>query len=145
VSTRLAPAKSGDVALDAADLLACVIPLGIDVRAAFFRAFDALAVDDTGRRTGLAVRCLAALLVELEFDPPPRSVVLPALEIPVQRASRRQILGDAAPLTTSTEHVHDAVEDLPRIDLATPAATLGRWDHALDERPLLVGRVTGVT
>jgi hypothetical protein len=63
----------------------------------------------------------------------------------MQRASRRQILGDIAPLTSSAEDIHDAIEDLAHVDLTTPAATL-RWrDHRLDQRPLVVGQVTGVT
>src|SRR5208282_221447 len=74
-----------------------------------------------------------------------RSVILPALEIPVQRASRRQVLGDISPLTSGTQDIHDAIEDFPHVDLASPAATLGGWDHLLDQGPLLVGQVTRVT
>jgi len=54
----------------------------------------------------------------------------------MQRAFRRQILRNIAPLTPCAEHIHDPVDDLAHIDFATSAAMLGWRDERLDE-PLL--------
>jgi hypothetical protein len=53
-----------DMSLLPVDLLVRIITAGIDVRAAFFGAFHALAVDDAGDWTGLPIDWLAACLVE---------------------------------------------------------------------------------
>lgn len=50
-------------------------------RAAAFRRFDALAVDDAGRRNGAAANQLAFDLDERMVDPRPRYVVTPAIEL----------------------------------------------------------------
>src|SRR5271165_5439191 len=105
----------------------------------------ALAVNDASRGAGRSIGLFPALLIEFEMDVVQRSVILPALEIAVQRASRRQVLGDVSPLASGAQDIHDAVEDLPHVDLASPAATLGGWDHPLDQGPLVVGQITRVT
>ena len=94
-----------DVSLFAADFLAGIVTLRIDVSTAFFRTLDALAVDHAGRWTGLPILLLAAFLKEFVVNSLPRSLVVPALEIAMQRASRRKVLGDVAPLTSGTQHI----------------------------------------
>ena len=65
-----------------------------------------------------------------------RPVVVPALKIVVQRAARRQIARNVAPLTARAQNIHDAVQYLPDVDLAPSAATLGGRDQVLHLRPL---------
>ena len=57
-----------DMALLAFDLLARVVARRVDASAPLFRALDALAVDDRGRRAGLTPGLLAALHVERVMD-----------------------------------------------------------------------------
>jgi hypothetical protein len=57
-----------DMPLFPFDLLARIVTAGIDAGAAFFGAFDALTVDDTGRWTSLPIDQLTAFLVEFIMD-----------------------------------------------------------------------------
>ena len=112
--------------------------------AAFFGAFNALTVDDAGGRTRLPIDQLAALLVELIVNSQQRPVVLPALEVVEQGASRRQVSGDIAPLTPGARKVQKAIYHLAFIDLAWAATTLGWRDQVLQVPPFLVGQVTWI-
>jgi transposase len=60
----------------------------------FFCALHALAVDDADGRTGLARSLLTAFHVECVMDFLQRPVPAPQAEIAVDRAARRQVLGD---------------------------------------------------
>src|ERR1700731_3742914 len=80
-----------DMALLAFNLLAGVIARRID-REPFFRALDALAVDDCRRRIGLALGKFPAFHAERVVDPIERAVFVPAAEIIVHPAAGRQIL-----------------------------------------------------
>src|SRR5260370_33556920 len=66
----------------------------------FFSAFHALAVDDGGGRTGFPLRSFATLLIERVVDSLQCAVICPKIEIVVDRAFRRQVFRDRAPLTT---------------------------------------------
>src|ERR1039458_7627627 len=72
----------------------------------FFRAFHALAVDDGGARTGLSLLSFATLFIEHVVDSFQRAVIRPQIEVVVDRASRRQVFRDRAPLTAGRENVH---------------------------------------
>src|SRR5260370_1430800 len=72
----------------------------------FFRAFHALAVDDGGGRTGFPLRSFATLLIERVVDSLQCAVICPQIEIVVDRAFRRQVFRDRAPLTPGPAHVH---------------------------------------
>src|ERR1700722_13870911 len=110
----------------------------------FFRAFHALAVDDAGSGTGLPLGLFAAFLVEFIMQIVQRAVIRPALEIAIDRAAWRQVAGDVAPCATGAQHIHDAVDDLPHVNLPPTSASPRRRDHSLDLRPLLLGQVAGV-
>src|SRR6185437_7510802 len=84
-----------DMALLALDLLARIIARRIDA-GPFFRALDALAVDDRGGRACFAPRSLAAFAVKGVMDAVERAVPAPKVEIVVDRRARRQILRDRA-------------------------------------------------
>src|SRR6478672_4569359 len=73
----------------------------------FFRAFHALAVDDGGGRTRFPLRSFATLLIERVVDPLQCAVIGPQIEVVVDRAFRRQVFRDRAPLTAGRENVHE--------------------------------------
>ena len=87
-----------DVALLALDLLARIVAGRIDAQAPFFRALDALAVNDGGGRARLARGGLATPCVKRVVDAIERAVPAPQIEIIVDRRARRQVLGDRPPL-----------------------------------------------
>jgi len=62
------------------------------------------------------------------MDPGQRSVILPALEVAMQGTPGRQILWDITPLATGAQHIHEAVDHFPNIDLAVTAAVFG-WRY----------------
>ena len=70
------------------------------------------------------------------MDAVQRAVIVPTVEIVVDRAARRQVLRQRRPLTARAEDIHDPVDDLAHIDLAVSPAVLGGWDEWFDE-PLL--------
>ena len=82
------------------------------MQAPFFRALDALAVDDGGGRARLARGGFAALHVERVMDAIERAVPAPQIEVIVDRRARRQVLRDRAPLAAGAQDVHQAVDDL---------------------------------
>ena len=71
------------------------------MRRPFFRALDALAVDDGRCRAGLAIGLFTAEHVKRVVQPIERAVILHAAEIVVHRAAWRQVLCDGAPLAPS--------------------------------------------
>src|SRR6202789_2860293 len=133
-----------DMALLPFDLLARIVTGRIDVRATFFSAFHALAVDNAGGWTGLPIAQLTAFLVKFIMDLQQRSVILPALEITEQCASRRKVPGDIAPLTPCAQNVQEAIHYLAFVDLSSPTAALGLRDQMLQVPPFLVSQVTWI-
>ena len=82
------------------------------MQAPSFRAFHALAVDDTGSRAGLSLGLLATFYVERVVNLLPRAGVAPQTEVVVHRAARWQVLWDVAPLPSGAQDVHHAVDHL---------------------------------
>ena len=115
------------------------------MQAPFFRALDALAVDDCGSGARLASGGFATLRVERVVDAIERGVATPAIEVIVKRRTWRQVLRDGAPLAAGAEYVHQAVDDLALIDMASVAAALGRRNERLDMRPFRVGQIARIT
>ena len=114
------------------------------MRAPFFRALDALAVDDRGGLACFARRGFPALDVERLVNTLERSVATPKIEVIVERRARRQVLRDGAPLAAGAEDVHQAVDDLALIDVTAVAAALGWRNKRLDMRPFGVGHIARV-
>jgi hypothetical protein len=75
---------------------------------------------------------------------PERAVVVPSVEVVVQGAARRQVLGDRGPLAARAQDVHEAVGHLAQVDRPLVAAALGGRDQWGDQRPFRVGQVTWV-
>jgi len=85
----------------------------IDRNPAFFRAFHALAVDDGGGRAGFPFGQFPTLDVELVVDAIERAVVVPAAEIVIRGAARRQIPRQRGPLAAGRQDVHQMVTNDP--------------------------------
>src|SRR5258708_6349952 len=73
------------------------------------------------------------------------AVPTPQVEIVKQRATRRQILRDRAPLASRAQNVHDPVHHLTDVNAALVPSDLGRWNQCLDMRPLVVSQVAGIS
>lgn len=59
------------------------------------------------------------------------TVMLPAAEVVIHRAARRQVFRDRTPLATRSKNIHQAVHDLAYIHRSLIAATPGSRDHPL--------------
>src|SRR5712664_2372198 len=99
------------------------------MNAPFFCAFHALAVDDGGGRTGFPLLSFATVLIKRVVDSFQRAVICPQIEVVVDRASRRQVFRDRAPLTAGRENIHQAVHHLPHDHRALATASLARRDQ----------------
>src|SRR6202048_1937674 len=109
------------------------------MHAPLFCAFHALAVDDGGGRTGFPLRSFATLLIERVVDSLQCAVICPKIEIVVDRAFRRRVFRDRAPLTAGRENVHETVHYLPHDHRALATASLARRAPRFDQSPLRVG------
>src|SRR5664279_6009426 len=69
------------------------------MHAPLFPRFSRSAVDDGGGRTGFPLRSFATLLIERVVDSFQCAVIRPQIEVVVDRAFRRQVFRDRAPLT----------------------------------------------
>src|SRR5580658_7033689 len=92
-----------NVPLLALDLLARIISMRIDVGTAFFRALDALRIDNCHGRTGFPRGLFSTFDVERVVDALQRPVPAPAVEVVMHCAARRQVLRDCTPLTAGAE------------------------------------------
>ena len=64
-----------------------------------------------------------------------RTIVIPADEVIVHRASRRKVLGNIAPLAARAEQIHDGVDHLTHIHLTVTATVLCRRDPRVALKP----------
>src|SRR5450755_3288252 len=115
------------------------------MHAPFFCAFHALAVDDGGGRTGFPLLSVATLFIERVVDSSQRAVICPQIEVVVDRASRRQVFRDRAPLTAGRENVHETVHHLPHDHRALASASLARPDQWFDQSPFVVGQIARIS
>src|SRR6185503_3972656 len=114
------------------------------MHAPLFPRFHALAVDDGGGRTRFPLRSFATLLIERVVDPLQCAVIGPQIEVVVDRAFRRQVFRDRAPLTAGRENVQEAVHHLPHVHPALATASLARWDQRFDQSPFIVGQIARI-
>src|SRR6476646_9125379 len=103
------------------------------MHAPFFCAFHALAVDDGGGRTGLPLLSIATLLVKRVVNSFQCAVIGPQIEVVIDRAFRRQVFRDRAPLTAGRENVHQAVHYLPYVHGALAPASLAGRDQRFNQ------------
>lgn len=78
------------------------------------------------------------------MQPIERAIVLPVEEIAVHRAARWQVLRQRCPLAAGAQDIHDAIDDLAHIDGPLVAATLGRRDERVNQRPFGVRQVARI-
>lgn len=74
-----------------------------------------------------------------------RPVVVPAAEVGIDCATRRQILTRGRPLATRVKNIHRAIDQLALINGPLVAAALGRRDQRIDNCPFLVRQVAGIS
>ena len=114
------------------------------MRAPFFGAFHALAVDNASRGVCFALGFLPALEIERMMDAIQRAIPVPQAEVIMHGASGWQVLGNIAPLAAGAQNVHHAVDHLSDIDTPFAAAGLARRDQRLDMRPFRIGQVARI-
>src|SRR5271169_2559280 len=74
-----------------------------------------------------------------------RAVAIPPGKIVMQRAARRKVLWDIAPLAAGAQDVHDAVHDRAHVRSPLAAAALGGRNQRLDIRPFVIGQVARIS
>jgi hypothetical protein len=74
------------------------------MQAPFFGAFHALAIDDGGSWTSFPLRLFTTLLIKRVVDALQCAVIGPQIDIVVDRAFRRQVFRDCAPLTAGRQN-----------------------------------------
>ncbi len=108
------------------------------------RRFGALAVENGGRRAGLAAFVLAQGDIEGIVNALQRAVPGPQPEIAVHRALARKVLGQMAPRAAVLQHIKQPANHRTDVDLARTTAALGRWGQGCQHRPFPVRQVAGV-
>src|SRR5208283_149764 len=73
-----------------------------------------------------------------------RTVVIPAADVIVHSAARRQILWQRSPLTAGAQDIHQPVDDLTHVYGPLVAATLGWRNNQTDQRPFGISEVAGI-
>ena len=71
-------------------------------------------------------------------------VIIPAAEVIVHGAARRQVLGQRSPLATRAQDIHQPVDYLSLVDGPLVTTSLGGRDQRPDQPPLLISHVTRV-
>lgn len=104
-----------------------------------------MGIDDGGAGTGFPPFLLAHRHIERMMDALQRAVPVPQVEIVVDRALGRKVLGQPLPLAARPQNVEDGVEHLADIDLAPAPAALGGWDQRRGQRPFRVRHIAGIT
>ena len=102
------------------------------------RRLHRLAVDDGGAGGRLATEAGAHLLTQPRLDGFKRALAAPEPKIVIHRLPRRQIMREQPPAPAATDHIVDAVEDLPPVPTARASSRLGGWNKRFDDRPLAV-------
>lgn len=78
------------------------------------------------------------------MDTVDHAMIGPKVEIVVERALWRQILGHVAPLASRAQHIQQAVDHLAHIHRPSAATPFGGRDERGDQRPFLVGQIARV-
>src|SRR3954463_7995022 len=136
-----------DMTLLAPDLLAAVIARRVNAAPPFsalltlwLSMIAALGLASRPANSRHATSCH----IERVVNAPERAVVVPSVEVVVQGAARRQVLGDRGPLAARAQDIHEAVDHLAQVDPPLVAAALGGRDQWGNQRPFLVAHVTWV-
>ena len=79
------------------------------------------------------------------MDPIQRTVAIPPRKIIMQRAARRKVFWNIAPLAPSAEDIHHAIHDRPHVRPPLAAAAFGWRDKRLDICPFVIGQVARIS
>ena len=79
------------------------------------------------------------------MDPIQRTVAIPPRKIIMQRAARRKVLWNIAPLAAGAQDIHHAVHHRPHVSPTLAAATSGGRDQRLDMSPFVIGQVARIS
>ena len=74
-----------------------------------------------------------------------RAVICPKIEVAINRAFGGKIFGYCPPLAAGRQNIHQTVDNFPHVDHPFSAATFCGRDQRLDQRPLGIGQITGIT
>ena len=110
----------------------------------FFRAFDALAVDDAEARAP-PVGKLARLRIKRIVHAREHAIAIPADHVIMHDALGGEILRQLAPLASSRQHVENCVQQEARIGNPMTPRRLRRRHQRRDQRPLLVRQIARIT
>src|SRR5262249_31450639 len=135
-----AQAVHDDMALAAIDVLGVVPAAGLAARAAVHR----LAVDAGGRPRPAGALGFTDPVAQPVVGGPQGAVVPPGVEVAPDGALGREVVGQVAPLAAGAQQVQDGVQDVTHRRLAGAASGV-HGDQGLDQGPLLVGQVAGVS
>src|SRR5215471_13548902 len=127
----------------ALNLFARIVAMRVNARP--IGALHALAVDDGRGRTGLTFLSLATFHIECVMNGLQRAVIIPQVKVTVDRAFRREVLRQIAPLASRREHVHNAVDDFAYVRGALAASLFRRMDQRRDMLPFFVAQITRVS
>lgn len=72
------------------------------------------------------------------------AIVVPANQVAVQGAAGWKVLGNISPLAASTEHIHDAIDEIAVIMPPIEPAMLGRRYQRADQRPFFIRHIAGI-
>src|SRR3974377_1888414 len=79
------------------------------------------------------------------MDPIQPAVAIPPRKIVMQRAARRKVLWNVAPLAAGAEDVHHAVHNGPHVRPPLTAAAFGGRNQWLDIRPFVISQVARIS
>ena len=79
------------------------------------------------------------------MDPVQGAVPTPLVEVAPDGALGREVARQVSPLAAGAENVEDGIKDIPHVRLAGPSAGVDRRDVRLEQSPLRVGDIAGVT
>ena len=74
-----------------------------------------------------------------------RTVAIPPRKIIMQRAARRKVLWNIAPLAPSAEDIHHAIHDRPHVRPPLAAAAFSGRNQRLDMRPFVISQVARIS
>src|ERR1700730_5747557 len=79
------------------------------------------------------------------MDPIQRAVANPPRKIVMQRAARRKVFWNIAPLAAGAQDVHHAVHDCPHFGPPLTAPTFGGRNQRLDTCPFVISQVARIS
>src|SRR3954471_262933 len=96
-------------------------------RAATFRGFDTLAIDDTGRRNSVPAHRQPSTPHQRKIDPRPDALIPPKIEVVLNGGIRRKVFWQQSPLASGHQDVENRIHPPPQINFTRASDAAGRW------------------